>query len=226
MTKPDPVTPVFRCCHWHAWFQQFAASPPDTVRTSLGALRTEYSLAQHVSICFPSPSLCFRILPRSLSPQDTVRISFGSPPTEYSLAELLPKRFGPADLLEDTATPLLLQRQDNGVSLAAEPDLGSACRCGDGGGACARAAEGGAGCGADAELVRRAADAALMAANQVRHRSKPGAGAAMCESLPVMSLQHWHRLLSSVLTFLGILLKAVIRYVKESRSCLASRWTT
>ncbi len=38
---------------------------------------------------------------------------------KYSLGELLPQRFKPSDLLEDPATPLLLEPQNNGVHLTA-----------------------------------------------------------------------------------------------------------
>lgn len=47
--------------------------------------------------------------------QETIRISFGG--GTYSLGNLLPNRFKPADLLEDPATPLLLQPQDNAIAL-------------------------------------------------------------------------------------------------------------
>ena len=51
--------------------------------------------------------------------QETVRISFGEPSAEYGLPELLPQRFGPADLLGDSGVPLLLEAQHNGVVFAA-----------------------------------------------------------------------------------------------------------
>ncbi len=51
--------------------------------------------------------------------QEAIRISFGDPPVEYGLPELLPQRFGPADLLGDSGAPLLLQPQHNRVAFAA-----------------------------------------------------------------------------------------------------------
>lgn len=48
-----------------------------------------------------------------------MRISFGEPPVEYGLPDLLPQRFGPADLLGDSGAPLLLQPQHNHVTFAA-----------------------------------------------------------------------------------------------------------
>lgn len=55
---------------------------------------------------------------RAPRPQDSVRFLFGSHDTphlkeEYRLRDLLPARFGPLDLLEAGAAPLLLQEQDN-----------------------------------------------------------------------------------------------------------------
>lgn len=47
--------------------------------------------------------------------QDDLLISFpahaGSLPQEHTLDQLLPQRFGPVDLLEESSTPLLLQPQ-------------------------------------------------------------------------------------------------------------------
>jgi hypothetical protein len=40
-------------------------------------------------------------------------------PQEYSLLQLLPARFGPQDLLEDTAAPLLLQPQQHHIEWTA-----------------------------------------------------------------------------------------------------------
>ena len=37
----------------------------------------------------------------------------------YGLADILPQRFGPADLLTDPDTPLLLQPQHNSLELTA-----------------------------------------------------------------------------------------------------------
>ncbi len=97
--------------------------------------------------------------------QDAVRISFGSPPTEYSLAQLLPARFGPADLLEDPSTPLLLEPQDNRVALVSPPDSPACQRDADGQPDSAQPAAGEA---LSARLLRQAAAAALGAANKVQ----------------------------------------------------------
>lgn len=51
--------------------------------------------------------------------QDSIRFFFGSNKQSYGLADILPQRFGPADLLSDPHTPLLLQPQHNSVELAA-----------------------------------------------------------------------------------------------------------
>lgn len=50
---------------------------------------------------------------------DDIIFSFGEPSVEYSLQQLLPKRFGPADLLSGSGVPLLLQPQCNHVAFAA-----------------------------------------------------------------------------------------------------------
>ena len=85
--------------------------------------------------------------------QDSIQISFGNPFRSYSLAEILPQRFGPADLLQDADVPLLLQPQCHELHL--EP----------------RAAPGGvteADNAPGADLRRRATQAALEAAKEVR----------------------------------------------------------
>lgn len=49
---------------------------------------------------------------------DELRFIFGDDPgVSYTLEQLLPKRFRPTDLLDDPGVPLLLQPQDNDVSL-------------------------------------------------------------------------------------------------------------
>ena len=79
--------------------------------------------------------------------QDTIHISFGSPPTAYSLAQLLPQRFGPADLLNTADAPLLLLPQRHNLALA-EP-LGEVFQV-------------------EKPLICEAANAAVWAANKVR----------------------------------------------------------
>lgn len=49
--------------------------------------------------------------------QDSIRFFFGSNKQSYGLADILPQRFGPADLLTDPNTPLLLQPQHNHIEL-------------------------------------------------------------------------------------------------------------
>lgn len=49
--------------------------------------------------------------------QDSIRFFFGSKKQSYGLADILPQRFGPADLLSDPNTPLLLQPQHNSIEL-------------------------------------------------------------------------------------------------------------
>lgn len=49
--------------------------------------------------------------------QDSIRFFFGSSKNSYGLADLLPQRFGPADLLTDPHAPLLLQPQHNPIEL-------------------------------------------------------------------------------------------------------------
>lgn len=51
--------------------------------------------------------------------QDSIRFFFGSNKQSYGLADILPQRFGPADLLTDPNTPLLLQPQHNFIELTA-----------------------------------------------------------------------------------------------------------
>lgn len=102
-----------------------------------------------------------RQLYSELACADELRISFGCPPAEYSLAQLLPQRFGPADLLTDAATPLLLQPQDNGVSLDSAADSTPVC------GSCSRDGTAAAGTACrQHELLGWAAQAALWAANE------------------------------------------------------------
>ena len=49
--------------------------------------------------------------------QDSIRFFFGSNKQSYGLADILPQRFGPADLLTDPHAPLLLQPQHNPLEL-------------------------------------------------------------------------------------------------------------
>ncbi|KAL3132799.1 hypothetical protein ABBQ38_006726 [Trebouxia sp. C0009 RCD-2024] len=51
---------------------------------------------------------------------DSIRFFFGSKKQSYGLADILPQRFGPADLLSDPNTPLLLQPQHNSIELTSE----------------------------------------------------------------------------------------------------------
>lgn len=88
--------------------------------------------------------------------QDSIQISFGSPLRSYSLAEILPQRFGPADLLHDADVPLLLQPQSHQLNLDSWAAPGG---------------EAGAEAAPAAELRRRATQAALEAAKKVRHPS-------------------------------------------------------
>ncbi len=54
-----------------------------------------------------------------MSLQDSIRFFFGGSKQSYGLADILPQRFGPADLLTDPNTPLLLQPQHNPLELTA-----------------------------------------------------------------------------------------------------------
>ncbi len=47
-----------------------------------------------------------------------IKITYGHPPASYSLDELLLHRFGPEDLLGNNPPPLMLQAQNNPVTLA------------------------------------------------------------------------------------------------------------
>lgn len=49
--------------------------------------------------------------------QETIVFFFGG--KSFGLADILPQRFGPADLLTDPDTPLLLQPQHNPLELTA-----------------------------------------------------------------------------------------------------------
>ena len=49
--------------------------------------------------------------------QDSIRFFFGSNKQSHGLADILPQRFGPADLLTDPHAPLLLQPQHNPIEL-------------------------------------------------------------------------------------------------------------
>ncbi len=118
-------------------------------RGSDGALDQASDLPLDAPSCFRTGAL-----------QDVIRISFGSPPAEYSLAQLLPQRFGPADLLDDAATPLLLQPQRNGVRLAGVSGAKA--------GASFPSSNGGEGVvAAQPQPPKGAVDAALRAANEV-----------------------------------------------------------
>ena len=60
--------------------------------------------------------------------QDSIRFFFGSNKQSYGLADILPQRFGPADLLSDPNTPLLLQPQHNSIELTAGTSHSIHCR--------------------------------------------------------------------------------------------------
>ena len=49
--------------------------------------------------------------------QGSIQFFFGGNKQAYSMADILPQRFGPADLLTDPNTPLLLQPQNNALEL-------------------------------------------------------------------------------------------------------------
>lgn len=85
--------------------------------------------------------------------QDSIQISFGSPLRSYSLAEILPQRFGPADLLADADVPLLLQPQSHELRLDPWAAPGG---------------EAGTNSTPATELRRHAVQAALEAAKEVR----------------------------------------------------------
>ena len=109
--------------------------------------------------------------------QDSIQISFGSPLRSYSLAEILPQRFGPADLLENADVPLLLQPQSHELHL--DPWPASGCEAGT------DAAPG-------AELRRRAVQSALDAARKVRCPSYE-LDCSMVDSVEAETLRHEHQ---------------------------------
>ncbi|KAK9805228.1 hypothetical protein WJX72_007282 [[Myrmecia] bisecta] len=67
-----------------------------------------------------------------LSCANTIQFMFGKDGHTYTLAQLLPQRFGPADLLDDPSTPLLLQPQNNDLVWSREAEEALQARQGDG----------------------------------------------------------------------------------------------
>ena len=57
--------------------------------------------------------------------QDTIRFFFRG--GTYGLADILPQRFGPANLLTDPNAPLLLQPQHHNLELTPGTMLGTTC---------------------------------------------------------------------------------------------------